>query len=341
MSTVGAARRFAAELLVAAGVPAADATTTARLLVLAEAWGTRSHGLLRLPHYLRRIAAGGIAADAKLLPVRAVGAVATFDGQAGLGHWQVWHAASLGAELCAEHGLAAVAVGNSSHCGALGAYVVPALDRGYVTLVFSDGPAVMPPADGTRALLSTSPIAAGVPCRPRPVIVDMATSAAARGRIAEHAARGTALPAGWAFDGTGAPTLDPAAALRGMLAPMGGAKGYALALLVEALTGAIVGPELSGGVPDMFDERADSRPQRIAHLVITIDPGLLDIDGRSPERLAALADAVSAAGGRVPGAGRRLPAEIADDEQLVVLPATADELRSWADRLGVDAAAME
>jgi (2R)-3-sulfolactate dehydrogenase (NADP+) len=335
MTTVASARRYAAALLTASGVPEEYAATTARLLVLAEAWGTRSHGLLRLPHYLRRIAAGGIAADAQLHPVRAAGAVATFDGRAGLGHWQVWQAATLGAELCAAHGLSAVAVGNSSHCGALGAYTVPALERGYVALVFSDGPAVMPPWGGTRPLLSTSPIAAGVPCRPRPAIVDLATTAVARGRIAEHAARGEPLPAGWAFDATGTPTLDPAAALRGMLAPLGGAKGFALALLVEALTGAAVGPELSAGVPDMFDADADARPQRIAHLVITLDPALLDIDGHSPERLAALAEAVSATGGRVPGSGRRLPDEIPDDEQLTVLPTTAAELRSWATRLGV------
>jgi len=192
---------------------------------------------------------------------------------------------------------------------------------------------VMPPWEGSQPVLSTSPLAAGVPCRPRPVIVDLATSAVARGRIAERARRKEPLPPGWALDSDGVPTTDAQAALAGMLAPLGGAKGFAIALLVEALTGGLVGPALSTGVADMFDADAAGTPQRIAHLVLAIDPGRFDVDRGARHRLDELAARVVAAGGRLPGAGRRRPEEIALDEPLVIAGQTAAELDAWERRL--------
>lgn len=332
-ATFGAVRDEAAALLGACGVPGPEAGLTAMALALAEHWGLGSHGLMRLPYYLARLSAGGVRADAKLTAVRDSGPVVAFDGQDGLGHWQAWRAAQTAADRCARYGLAAVSVGSSSHCGALGIYTLPVVEAGYVGLVFSNGPAVMPPWGGRTPLLSTSPLAAGIPCRPRPAIIDMATSAVARGRIAERAQAGEPLPQGWALDCAGAPTTDPVAALGGMLAPLGGAKGYALALLVEALTGAVTGPALSAGVADMFDSAADSVPQRISHLVIAVDPAQLGTDDGGPGRLDELAELVAASGGRLPGGRRRAPGEIADSEPVAIAAATARQLERWRARL--------
>ena len=207
------------------------------------------------------------------------GPLVTYDGQAGLGHWQVEAAAETGIARASEHGVGVVAVGNSGHCGVLGIYTLPALAAGMVALVFSNGPAVMPPWGGHQPLLSTSPLAAGIPSRPEPAIVDLATSAVARGTIAQRASQGRPLDEGWAFDAAGAPTVDPKAALSGMLAPLGGAKGYALALLVEALTGGMVGPALASDVRDMYRPDQVAEPQRIAHLVITLDPDRFEQGG--------------------------------------------------------------
>ncbi|MCT2582021.1 Ldh family oxidoreductase [Actinophytocola gossypii] len=333
MSTAGDLRGLAGRLLEAAGVPEGRAARTAGILVLADAWGIASHGLMRLPHYLERLAAGGCRADADLTPVSDAGAVLVHDGNAGLGHWQLWDAAELARDRCASTGIAAVAVRNSSHCGALGSYVYPALDAGLATVVFSNGPAAMPPWGGDRAVLSTSPLAAGLPSTPRPVVIDLATSAVARGKIAWHAQQDRPLPEGWAFDSAGAPTTDPHAALRGMLAPLGGGKGYALAMLVEGLTGGLVGPLLSADVPDMFDRADDAKPQGISHLVITLRPDAFG-DGAG-DRLAALTGHVDDAGGRIPGAARARPAEIHDDTAVDLAPATWDGLRAWTERLGV------
>ncbi len=334
--TVGEARALATELLDAAGLDRDDAAATAHALTLAEAWQAGSHGLMRLPYYLDRLASGGYNPSARLDTVTDTGPLVVFDGQAGLGHWQLTRGAELARDRCREYGVAAVAVGNSGHCGALGVYTLPLVDAGLLGLVFSHGPAVMPPWGGHRPVLSTSPLAAGIPCRPRPAIVDMATSASARGKIAQHADRGEAVPDGWAYDADGNPTTDGRTALTGMLAPLGGAKGFALALLVEALTGGLVGPLLSAQVPDMFDPDDDTRPQRLAHLVVALDPERLDAGTdagtgtRDHDRFGLLAQLIEDAGGRLPGSRRTHPNEISDDALLTVPESVEAELRRRA-----------
>jgi (2R)-3-sulfolactate dehydrogenase (NADP+) len=339
--TVMAARALTRDLLAATGVPEAAAEQTAQALVLADVWGVGSHGLLRLPFYLRRLTEGGCNPAALLRPVTDTGPLVSYDGEDGLGHWQVWRAAEAAAARCAASGVAVAAVGRSSHCGALGVYTLPLLAAGYLALVFSNGPAVMPPWGGSAPVLSTSPIAAGVPCRPRPAIVDLATSAVARGKIADRAQRGEPLPEGWAFTAAGEPTTDAAAALRGMLAPLGGAKGYALAFLVEALTGGLVGPALSADVADMLAPEDAARPQRISHLVVALDPARLAVAAGEPgsagerARLDALAASVAAAGGRLPGSRRALPDELDEQAALAVGERVLAELATWAGRLNV------
>ena len=326
--TVAAARTLASDLLTGAGVPVAAAARTAAALVLADVWGIGSHGLMRLPYYLERLRAGGCNPSASLRLVTDTGPLACYDGEDGLGHWQVWQAATEASSRCLVSGVAVVAVGRSSHCGALGVYTLPMVAAGMVGLVFSNGPAVMPPWGGTAPVVSTSPIAAGIPCRPHPAIVDLATSAVARGRIQAHAQRGEPLPSGWAFDAAGSPTTDPAEAIAGMLAPLGGAKGFALAFLVEALTGGLVGPALSTEVSDMFTPSDAARPQRISHLVVALDPARLDVSGKAGGRLDQLAAAVVAAGGRVPGAAR--PLEPDDSAELALPDRLLHELSSWS-----------
>nr|WP_187361093.1 Ldh family oxidoreductase [Phytoactinopolyspora mesophila] len=335
--TIGTARRLATDLLQGAGFGPEEAGATAEGIVLADCWGIGSHGLMRLPYYLHRAVTGGYPPTAALRTVSDTGPAIALDGGGGLGHWQVRRAAELAATRCARFGLAAVSVGNSGHCGALGAYTLPLLEAGYVSMIFSTGPAVMPPWGGSQPLLSTSPLAAGIPSRPRPMIVDLASSAVARGKIAAHAARDEPLPAGWALDAAGRPTTDARAALHGMLAPLGGAKGYALAMLVETMSAGLAGPRLAGDVTDMFDPEDAAEPQRIGHLVVAFDPARFDVEGGAgaQSRLDELAARATVAGGRIPGGRRVMPAEIDDDAVLAVDEKTLSELLSWAQRLGV------
>ena len=334
--TVGGGRRLAAALLAAAGLPGDRAETCALCIVLADVWGVGSHGLLRLPYYLRRTLAGGYPPHAELVTVSDTGPLLALDGGGGLGHWQLWQAGQEAVGRCAQYGIAAASVANSGHCGALGVYTVPGLEAGYLTLVFSHGPAVMPAWGSSQPLLSTSPLAAGIPAAGRPVIVDMATSTVARGKIATLAQRGEPLPAGWALDAQGQPTTDAHAALAGMLSPLGGAKGFALALIVEALTAGLAGPRASTEVADMFAADTAAQPQGIGHLLITIDPGRFGLErGDAQARLDRLAAEVTGRGGRLPGAGRLLPAELDPDTPLPVADGTLRELAGLAAELGV------
>lgn len=331
--TLGEARRLATTLLVGVGMPADRARVTAEAVTLADAWGIGSHGLLRLPYYLDRTRAGGYPATAELRTVVDTGPLVVFGGGGGLGHWQLLAAAETACDRARRHGVALIAVGDSGHCGALSVYLLPLVEAGLAGLVLSDGPPVMPAWSGTRPLLSTSPLAAGFPGTDRPVLVDLALAAVARGKLAAKAAVGEPLPEGWALDADGRPTTDPAAALRGMLAPLGGAKGFALALVVELLTGGLVGPALSADVTDIFDSDRNAEPQRIAHLIVAIDPSRTDTDGdpgAARRRVDDLTRRITASGGRVPGSARTLRGEIDENLTLAVAPAVEADLRARA-----------
>ena len=323
---------FATQLLVASGVEESKASTTARAIVASDVWGNASHGLMRLGYYLKRLHAGGINAKAELEGISTRRAVSVLDGQNGLGHWQVWDGARDGVNRAKEYGISLISIANSNHCGALGVYLYPALDAGAISMIFTNGPAVMPAVGGNAPLLSTSPIAAGIPTSV-PMIVDLATSAVARGKIAAKAKEGGSIPEGWVVDRQGNAITDAKEALHGMLAPLGGAKGFALGLLVESMVVGLTAGSLSTEIPDMFNESDDAKGQGISHTIITVDiDAISGSDGQ--EKLDQLARSVKATGGRTPGAARVHPAEIAD-EKCTIAPAVTDELNVWAEKLGL------
>ncbi len=322
----------ATAMLVAAGVPEKNAALTARAIVTSDVWGNPSHGLMRLPFYLQRITMGGVNAGANLNIISERGAITSIDGEDGLGHWQVWEAAQLGVSKAKEFGISLVSVKNSSHCGALGVYLYPALDAGQISMIFTNGPAVMPAVGGNAPLLSTSPIASGIPSNP-PMIIDLSTSAVARGKIANAAKAGGSIPEGWAVNAKGEPITDAKEALMGMLAPLGGAKGFALGLMVESLSAGLSGGALSREVPDMFNPDDDTKPQAISHTVITIDPNDLG-DSASYDDFNKLSSSITQTGGRVPGSKRLHPNNLGSGEINIAEPVLKD-LDTWSEKLGL------
>lgn len=328
---------LSAALMQALGVPKGPATRTGFLLCVTEAWGIRSHGLLRLPFYLQRLKEGGVSPSAHLKLVSDKGAATAFDGENGLGHWQAWDAACRASVRAKRYGSATVAVGNSSHCGALGLYVHPIVAAGQVAMIFSNGPAAMPPWGGGSAVVSTSPLAAGFPRPGGPIVVDLSLGSITRGRIAELAQHNEPLPEGAAYDQSGAPTTDASAALGGMVAPIGKAKGAALALALEGLTGALVGPHLAVDVADPLAPEQAARHQGLSHLVMAFDPDALTVDGSSASRFELLFGAVLASGGRLPGTGHAPPDSFTGEETLTLAESTVRSLNTWAEQLGVKA----
>lgn len=283
--------------LVVLDVPEPDAVIVAESLVEAELEGQPTHGLSRLAFMLDRLRQGLINAR----PVFRVSGdrpgAAALDADNGLGPVAGVHAMKLAAELARTAGVGLVAVRHSNHLGALGYYLRRASDAGLIGLAFSNTPPAMAPPGTTTPYLGTNPIAAAFPTSTEPVIVDMATSQVARGHILRAARMGEPIPEGWAVDAEGQPTTDPEAAIGGGLLPLGGAKGFALALLVEilssVLSGAAVGPEVAGTFA------ASGRESNVGHCFVAIDPDALGPGFRT--RMDRLAADLRQLGGHVPG----------------------------------------
>ena len=242
--------RVALAALRRAGVPEAPARQQVALLLEAELRGYPSHGLLRLPRIVERIANGVVDPESRGEAHWRGGALLAVDGRRGLGPVVALSALDTICERARETGLALAAIRDCDHLGMLAWYAEEVARRGQVLIALTISEALVHPFGGRRAMLGTNPVAIGVPAEPAPFVFDMATSIVAMGKIHDHAVRGEPIPAGWALDAAGNPTTDAAAAKQGALAPFGGAKGYGLALafevLVASLTACALGPEVRG-----------------------------------------------------------------------------------------------
>jgi len=248
--SVKEARKVAGEVLRRAGAPAANADLQRDLLIEAELRGLASHGLLRLPRIIERIANG--VADPRTSgrhEWRAPGFLQV-DGQMGLGPVVAMKAIEVARRRAREHGVAVAAISNSNHIGMLAFYAEHVAADGQIMIALSTSEALVHPWGGRRAMIGTNPIAFGIPTETGPYIADTATGHVAMGKIHDHANRDEPIPLGWALDIDGNPTTDPHRAKKGAIAPFGGAKGYALGLsfelLVSALTGAALGRDVRG-----------------------------------------------------------------------------------------------
>jgi LDH2 family malate/lactate/ureidoglycolate dehydrogenase len=234
--------QFAVDVLCRCGLLSDDAGVVADVLVDADLRGVGSHGLALLPRNVQRVRRGKANPRPSIRAVREGGAVAVLDGDAGLGPVVATRAMAWAIERAAKHGLGAVGVRNANHFGAAGYYATLGAERGFIGLAASNGASIMPPPGGRTAVEGTNPIAVGFPSGSEPpLVVDLALSVVSYNRIRQAARIGEALADGWALDQHGEPTTDANAALAGLLLPIGGHKGFALALVVDALTGPLTG----------------------------------------------------------------------------------------------------
>jgi LDH2 family malate/lactate/ureidoglycolate dehydrogenase len=268
-----AAEAFARALLVAHGVPAADAATVAQCLVSADLRGVDTHGLCRLPGYLDRLRRGLINPRPALEPKRVTPVAAALDGQDGFGFVVGTRAMQEAIAIAREYGIGAVSVRRSTHFGMAASYVLQALEASLISLVFSNASPAMPPWGARNALLGTNPFAAGAPAgKHPPFLLDMSPAVAARGKIRRAERRGETIPLGYALDGEGRPTTDPKAALGAVVLPIGGHKGSGLAMLMDILGGVISGANYGGEVGDQY--KVYDRPQDVGHFFLAMRPDL-------------------------------------------------------------------
>ena len=313
-----------AAALAASGVAARDAELVADSFLEAELEGQASHGLGRLPLLLDRLHSGLVNPRPAMTLSGDRPAAMLLDADNGPGPIAGLRAVQVASERAHTTGAAVVGVRRSNHLGSLGFYLRRFTADGVIGVVFTNTPPAMPPPGSSTPFLGTNPIAAGFPTAGEPVIVDMATSQVARGRILRAARVGEPIPEGWAVDSEGVPTTDPEAAIAGSLLPMGGDKGFALALLVEVLSGvlsgAAVGPEVGGTY------LASDRESNVGHCFIAIDPRALT--PTFGERMDRLTRDIRALGGRLPGDRRHAERARRLDEGIELSDDLIAELRA-------------
>ena len=276
MSEVRAKRfqleEFTAAAMMALGLPSEDAAAVATLMVEADMQGSDGHGVIRLAPYAKRILAGGINLKPNIKVVQERTAMALVDGDNGMGHLVMKKATELAIHKARTAGIAWVGSRLSNHAGPASLYARMALQHDMIGLYFAVGNANhLPPWGGLDMLLSTNPIAAAIPTLNEvPVVLDMATTVAAYGKVKAKAQRGEMMPEGWMIDRQGKPLLDPTKSEEGFLLPIGGYKGYGLSLIVGILAGTLNGAAMGRQVIDF--NKDFSTTTNTGQAIAIIDP---------------------------------------------------------------------
>ncbi|HEY3177470.1 MAG TPA: Ldh family oxidoreductase [Casimicrobiaceae bacterium] len=263
-------RAFVARIFETVGMPAADASAVAELMVSADLGGAEGHGIFRLPQYVRRIRAGGINLHPKIRVARERDGMALIDGDNGMGHLVMETAAQTAIAKAKRAGVAWVGVHHSNHAGPASLYARMPIAHDMIGLYLAVGNANhLPPWGGIDMLLSTNPIAVAVPALEEPpIVLDMASTVAAYGKVKTKAQRGEPLPEGWMMDRQGKTLTDSSRADDGFLPPIGGYKGYGLALVFGLLAGTLNG---AANGPDTIDFNKDDRtPTNTGQAIVAI-----------------------------------------------------------------------
>ncbi|TIA47730.1 Malate/L-lactate dehydrogenase [Aureobasidium pullulans] len=265
------AHAYVKSILEVNGVSPEHASIVADCLVAADLRGVDTHGVNRIPSYVARIRQGVLdpKAEPELKEITPV--VAQVDGKNGFGFVSAKLAMAKAIDMAKVFGIGMVSVKHSNHFGMSAWVVQQALDAGLMSLVFTNSSPALPVWGGKSKLMGVSPIACGAPGNEHPFILDMAPSIAARGKIYKAKRRGERIPKDWALDAEGRQTDDPSAALEGVMLPMGGPKGSALAIMMDVFSGVLSGSAFAGHVTNPYDP---SRPADVGHFLVAIKPDL-------------------------------------------------------------------
>lgn len=260
-------RPFCLGLLERCSVPPDDATLLVDSLIDAELKGVSSHGINRLPIYVKRLKAQVVRPKAEIITERDMGAVAVVDGNNSIAQVIGHHAMAMAVDKASRYGIGAVLAKNSGHFGMTSAYGLRAAEQNMIAIVLSNVTPLMPPPGGCAKLLGNNPIAIVAPTKGDPIVSDMGMSKIVFGKLLVARSQGKKIPLDWALDKDGNPTDDPEKALKGLLLPIAGPKGYSLIVAIEILTGVLAGA-YAWQVSTLSDF---SRPQRVSHFFLAID----------------------------------------------------------------------
>ena len=270
---MGELEAFIARAFEAVDVPAADAHVIAELMTRADLSGSEGHGVFRLPQYIRRIKGGAVNVRPKIRVEREAAAMALVNGDNGMGHLVMRYATQLAIEKAKHAGVAWVGAKWSNHAGPAALYAAMPLEHDMIGVYLAVGSANHLPAwGGLDMLLSTNPLAVAVPTGAEPpIVLDMATTVAAYGKVKTKAQRGETMPVGWMMDRHGRPLTDPRRANEGFLLPIGDYKGYGLALIIGLLAGNLNGAAMGREVVDFNADNVTATNTGHAILAISVE----------------------------------------------------------------------
>jgi len=299
----GEIQKIVLNALIVNGASPENASCVARALLAAEIDGQAGHGISRVSSYIDQLKCGKVDGTAIAEIDRPKPSFCRINAKGGFAYPAVDLLIKEIVPIVHEHGIAIGTIFNSHHFGQAGYHVERIAEQGLIALIFSNSPKAMAPWGGKKSVFGTNPIAFGSPrSNDPPLIIDLSLSVVARGKIQSALSRSSSIPEGWARDSNGQPTINPNEALKGTMEPVGGAKGAALALMVEILAAALTGGNFSFEASSFFDK--ENGPPSIGHSVIVIDP--MAIAG--PDFLARIEILLSEIGNqegvRIPGSKR-------------------------------------
>ena len=252
------------------GVPKKDAVLVADILIEANLRGHDSHGVIRIPNWIKGLDCGALKSVCEPLIVREKGATALIHGDYGLGPVVAKKATDLVLQRAKNFGVGVVSVRKASHIGILQYYSQWLAEKGVIGIVVTNTEPGVAPFGSRQPILGTNPITISVPSAGTPYLVDMSTSVAARGKIVNALERGESIPEGWAIDKEGNPTTNPTDALEGALLPAGGPKGSALAIMIDFLAGGLAGGSVGKKVSGTMNTDQEITK---GDMFLAIDPG--------------------------------------------------------------------
>ena len=322
---------LAARALKRAGAAKTMATATAQALVVAEAEGLSGHGLSRVALYAQHLREGRADGKAKPKIIKRVGATCLIDAGGGLAFPAAALAVKEAIKRAQRYGVAYAGVTNSHHFGAAAYHLAPIAEAGLVGIALTNSPAAINAWGGGKAFFGTNPIAAIFPRRnAAPIVIDLSLTEVTRGKIMLMAKEGKPIPLGWAVDRDGKPTTSAQAALTASLTAIGGVKGTALALMVEALCVALTGAALSCENDSYFEP---GNQPRIGHAIIAINPQALAGSEVYYARIEDMIGHMLADDGvRLPGARRQQATARAQTEGMAIADGLHQELLKLAGR---------
>ena len=331
------------QLFGAVGMSPDNAAVCATALVETNLWGIDSHGVLRVPIYVQRLAAGVITANPASTVRSEGGAFEVHDGNNGMGFIVGRQAMERAIELAREHRIGAVGVTRSNHFGAAALYAKMAADQGMIGIAMTNVRPNLVVPGGSKPITGNNPIAIGAPMPgPFPFLLDISMSAVAGGKLLLAAKKNEKVPLDWATDKEGRFTDDPVEAFEGFLLPLGGHKGFGLSLVVDLLCGVITGGAFQFGVNSMYG--SPDEPSHTGHMMIVIDPTVAIGRDEYMERMAAFYSAIKGSPMWQDDKEMFLPGEIEHRERArraaegIPLPADlARELVELGKQHGVDA----